>query len=472
MHAMFALAARLEKAGKLYEAIALYEQAAARWPDGLEARYIQHQVSRLKAKATVERGPMPAESSQADWAMQPPRLSAGAGRWRQIIGWLAAVVLAICSFVYVSSLSNSQRPASVALAARTPEQTNVERRVAAAPARKVKSGYEASTWDIMQVMLTVLRARMDENGDKAPHVAAAIDKTARVPMPQSKVAPVATPESKTAQAPTPQSRDKTEWTTLRKEISGDYAAAPGGLKKAIELAQRHLRDRRRDPHFGTWGADTLDEYVYVSMPKVWPPPALAGRKLNTPSGHVDSDTFGVAVMTSKGGRTVVLNAKAPNLSAVKKHELTHATVGKGSTHDVIRPAKQVNLWRFRTSIIPFRIENAYWNYAGSYAELDPRIASVKREYVYWTGRHVDTKEEAEKAIQWVKKMYKHPTTANRNVQDDVDLIDVHEGDLRELIKQRMLELVMGKGGLGDASLLTLMSDRALEIADRLSSATA
>jgi hypothetical protein len=292
----------------------------------------------------------------------------------------------------------------------------------------------------LHTVVTVFGGPTDKSGNKNANKAAPAAATSNTTAQASASKPI----EKKEQAPVLPIAGKTEWATLRKEIIGDYAAAPGGLKKAIELAQTHLKDRGHDRHFGVWREEALDEKIYVSVPKIWPPPELAREKLNTPSGHSDFVTYGAAMHLRRGAWIIVLNAKAPDFSATKKHELTHATIGKQSTLDLIRPAKQVSLWRYRGYTL-FGIGADYWNYAGTYVELDPRIASVKREYVRNTGRQVDTLKEAERAIQWVLEKRKTTGRSNRHVQD-VDIINVQERDLRDAIKQRMLELVEGRKG--------------------------
>jgi hypothetical protein len=444
MYALFAEAQRCEKAGELYKAMALYQQAAARWPHGLEAHYIQHQIMRLEEKAAAAPASEPAEARQASRANREPR-PAGAGRWAaRIAAGLSAIPIVIWLYSSFSgqsdahpSASTAAAPAASTVASRAPKQREAVRRVALPPPHidTGKKEYKLTQSDVVEAALMILGSGADKKDCKVANVAATSDRIANVP--------ASLPIDEKPQAPARQSSDKTEWTTLRKEISADYASAPGGLEEAVELARRHLQDQGRDRHFGTWKVEVLDEKIYASTPKVWPPPSLARSKVATPSGHLDAVTYGVAVPLARGRWMIYLNSKAPDFSAAKKHELTHATIGRLSTDDLIRPAKQVNLWRNWTGDVSFRIEKSFWSYAGTYAELDPRIASVKREYARGTGRQVDTKKQAEWAIQWVREKHKPTGTAPRR-GEDVDIIDVQERDLREAIKQRMLELVMGK----------------------------
>jgi hypothetical protein len=446
MYALFAKAQRCEKAGKLREALALYQQAAAKWPHGLEAHYIQHQIVRLEEKAAAAPASEPAEARQTGRANRDPR-PARAGRWAaRITAGLSVIPIVIWFYSSFSGQSDPHLSASAAaapapgastIASRALKQPDAVRRVALPPPHieKDKKQYKLTQSDVVEAALMILGSG-DKKDSKAAPDAATSDRISNVP--------ASLPIDEKPQAPVPRSVDKTEWTTLRKEISGDYANAPGGLEEAVELARRHLQDQGRDRHFGTWKVEVLDEKIYASTPKVWPPPSLARSKVATPSGHLDAVTYGVAVPLARGRWMIYLNSKAPDFSAAKKHELTHATIGRLSTDDLIRPAKQVNLWRNWTGDVSFRIEKSFWSYAGTYAELDPRIASVKREYARGTGRQVDTKKQAEWAIQWVREKHKPTSTAPRS-SEDVDIIDVQERDLREAIKQRMLELVMGNG---------------------------
>lgn len=238
--------------------------------------------------------------------------------------------------------------------------------------------------------------------------------------------------------------DKITHETLRDHIHNDYVTAPGGLNEAIRLAQKAQKSHAGGP-FDRWSPDVVDDPRLVSRPKrEWPP-------LGTSAKH--KDALGLTFMFPRG-RSVFINPDGGDTPWTQKHEMTHATLGSSDTKPII-PAHRADLKRTHTipskwkllgdTEIESEIPADYWNYASSPAELDPRIAAVKREYVNASGEHVKTKADAEKAIQWYQKKHGPTSAGPRNINDG-DIIDVKEESLRDAIKQRMLEVV--RNGIG------------------------
>jgi hypothetical protein len=99
-----------------------------------------------------------------------------------------------------------------------------------------------------------------------------------------------------------------------------------------------------------------------------------------------------------------------------EHELTHAKLRpKGETHwtdnlDDIRGNPDLPFRHGVTDKVEgagssggdreIPVERRYWEYANSPEELKPYMAEIKRDYVKEFGRHVDTPQEAEKALEW------------------------------------------------------------------------
>lgn len=120
------------------------------------------------------------------------------------------------------------------------------------------------------------------------------------------------------------------------------------------------------------------------------------------------------------------------------HELTHASMGGG---------KSTYPRKYPDSMTPFKNPyddtfpqmKAYWDYAATPTELDPRIAEIKRAYTSSTGRHVNTMEEAEKAWYWWMRGggSKYPYQRDKDFLEQIELDD----KLKETVLRRMLELV-------------------------------
>ena len=117
------------------------------------------------------------------------------------------------------------------------------------------------------------------------------------------------------------------------------------------------------------------------------------------------------------------------------HELTHHLTVPFAGPEADIP---VSVWPERSGMSldsRWRLgggHNEFFNYATTPIELDPRIAEVKRQYTYATGIPVNTPQEANRALQWYKKLGRRGFTINSMARDP---------RLRALIIQRMLELV-------------------------------
>jgi hypothetical protein len=217
--------------------------------------------------------------------------------------------------------------------------------------------------------------------------------------------------------------------SLRENIEADYANALGGLDQAVNLAQKAIEERPAGSIFNRWQREDLDKTIQIIQADRWPPARVAPE----PGIDVASEE---ALFVPKL-QTIFIRSGVSDPEDAKKHELTHATIGTAKTRLL---STAPDLWRnFGGS--KGLISQSYWDYAGTARELDPRIAEVKRRYVRDTGQQVETKDDAEKAIQHWRQTHSGDPADPDFKTDAGALIDVREPELRDQILQRMLEIV-------------------------------
>jgi hypothetical protein len=130
----------------------------------------------------------------------------------------------------------------------------------------------------------------------------------------------------------------------------------------------------------------------------------------------------------------------PNADRTLDHELTHHLT---TTPGIFEPSDE-SVSKYAPKIDPKATKDRwaddpdYFRYSTTPTELDPRIAEIKRQYTYVTGRRVNTPEVAEDAINWWKT---HGVRFKGQHNDSTNDAMIKDPRTRQLYIQRMLELV-------------------------------
>lgn len=161
--------------------------------------------------------------------------------------------------------------------------------------------------------------------------------------------------------------------TLRDDIARWYEPA-GGIDKAIASARQAME--QVDAPFLPWDTRGVDRPIpAVSMDL----PVQAWTGATKPSlGQYDERT----------GRVLLNSTLSKYKQNTLEHERSHGVFGVNGTGQGISSEQT----RF--------LGSAPTNYITAPDEIDVRLANIKRQYAYNTGRIVDTPEEAERAIKW------------------------------------------------------------------------
>jgi hypothetical protein len=217
--------------------------------------------------------------------------------------------------------------------------------------------------------------------------------------------------------------------TFRQAVSRWYENTPGGFDSAVENSQRALREHGlvyptdRSSGYGAWSPSRVDLRSPVSVN--WALGPMHARGTYTPeTGAVHLNPLLLAA--SPKGRHPTL-----------EHELTHALLGQ-SPRPGVRPSARAGASRFddtpsgsATLSLNPKLANQYNSggpdaylaekrlrslvddetYVMSRAELDPRVAEVRRKYAFFTGRDVASPQVAEDAWNWWR--------ANRGWLEDI-----------------------------------------------------
>lgn len=219
--------------------------------------------------------------------------------------------------------------------------------------------------------------------------------------------------------------------TFRQAVSRWYENTPGGFDAAVENSQRAMKEhgsvypRPNSPAYGHWHPDDVDAPTPVRVNWAYGPFDARG----TYSGSSRE----VAI------NPVFLDAAPKSVNPLVEHELTHALMDKRRPEGSLGRAEwQSGHERFddtpdgsvtlsmnpkladqygsggpdamlaEKSLRPL-VENE--KYIMQRAELDPRIAEVRRRHAFYTGKDVLTPEDAADAWEWWR--------ANREWLEDI-----------------------------------------------------
>jgi len=161
--------------------------------------------------------------------------------------------------------------------------------------------------------------------------------------------------------------------TLREDISRWYEPA-GGIDKAIAGAREAMQ--QVDAPFYPWDPRQLDREFPVITERQ--PVQYQNGSTTPPLGMYHSST---GVISLRPG----IDKYRQNTI---EHERSHAVFGTHGTGQGMSDQETRFLGSKPT------------NYITSPDEVDVRLANIKRQYAYNTGRLVDSPEEAERALKW------------------------------------------------------------------------
>jgi hypothetical protein len=178
--------------------------------------------------------------------------------------------------------------------------------------------------------------------------------------------------------------------TLRQDIERWYANA-GGLNRAVELARQAQAERAKDdtmPEFPFWEPEMLDKEFTVTAVGGFDDAAVPGstRAVFYPRRQT------IAIGPEVAGGT------APGSQASLEHERGHGVFGGDYKNAAYLDA--LIAARDDAGVMP-----RWRSYVTKPAEMDVRLAQVKRLYAHATGRIVDTPEEAQRALDWYIRNY-------------------------------------------------------------------
>lgn len=206
--------------------------------------------------------------------------------------------------------------------------------------------------------------------------------------------------------------------TFRQAVSRWYENTPGGFDAAVESSQKALREHgvvyphSNSPAYGMWEPQDVDKRTAV--------------KVNWALGPFDSRG------TYSNDRVLLnpayLDAAPKGRNPTLEHELTHAMLDKTRPVGLLRGAHWQNGFQRFDRTPPGSVTLAQnpvlaeryagggpdaldaerrlrplvdaENYVMQRAELDPRIAEVRRRYAFYTGQDVVTPEDAARAWDW------------------------------------------------------------------------
>lgn len=222
--------------------------------------------------------------------------------------------------------------------------------------------------------------------------------------------------------------------TLRQTIQPFYGSQ-AKLDAAVAAAQARQADRVPGTMldaFPKWPAENVDRDV----------PTLYLRDRYADIGTRGSYTP-EGVDAGVDHATIYVNENREPGPGVLAHELTHALPGTA-----VERGKSFPLASLVGTYDPAYRDHMM--YATTPAELDPRLAEVKRLYTHQSGEAVNTVESARRALEFARSLHQEadkPSEAAQRLQKTVEppVLDWIDSDerLRELAIRRMLELVQG-----------------------------
>ena len=210
---------------------------------------------------------------------------------------------------------------------------------------------------------------------------------------------------------------------------GRWYKKAGGLDRAIEGAQQAMDGRDfRVLDSGMWPTWQPEDVTQSR-------PAYYRRDMDQPGvlGWWDPRDLGIRM--------------APDANqAALEHELTHHYLLRSLDND--RAVDAATAASERWPSIPLKA------YLTEPPEVDARIAEIKRRYAHFTGRLVNTPEEAKEAWEWWREnQHKFHEGKSQQYQDNkpsltpktFEFYDSLPGVMKEQIFHRMPELVQGGG---------------------------
>lgn len=220
--------------------------------------------------------------------------------------------------------------------------------------------------------------------------------------------------------------------TLGEQV-GRWYENSGGLNAAVQKAQES--QQKRDPK-------VLDGLLW---PK-WKPEDVNKRAPVTTS---DTDPYykeaGNDGWHDPNSGSIWLRDGAPNKASVLGHELGHHVYARDADTVVRQQAAAedgVSGWHMPHGGDK---KSDYYRYTLEPAEVDVRLAEIKRHYAHHTGRLVDSPEEAQKAWDWWSSYRRNFTPGvNEHIErpEDAPTLDMRTFDrydtLPPQMKQQML----------------------------------
>jgi len=258
--------------------------------------------------------------------------------------------------------------------------------------------------------------------------------------------------------------------TLRDQLDKYYKDAPGGLDEAVRRAQESMANDNDPYGIHRWDPAELDTETTVSTVDREYLPPLPGQAAN----------FGVKGVYDPNDETLWAaapgHAMTDDVTSNIEHELTHARLrapgpaqNPGTRHPRVlhyddRPRVQdmgKTFWGSRkTRTVPRKT----WEYATTPEELKAYLATVKREYVQATGKHVSTPQEAEKALNWFFRQHKGE---HEQILDAVHKPLMENPREKDVLLRQLMQIVgITSKGVDDISKMAMDKTAARGIPDR------
>lgn len=272
--------------------------------------------------------------------------------------------------------------------------------------------------------------------------------------------------------------------TFRQAVSRWYENTPGGFDEAVANSQRALQEHgvvyphSNSPAYGNWSPEDVDSPVPTSV--------------NWNLGPFDArGSYGGTARDVKLN-PASLDAQPRGRNPIVEHEVTHAMLDKSRPTEP--PVIAAEAWknasqRFdrspegsATLAMHPRLAAQYQGdgpdahfaeqklrplvanerYLMQRAELDPRIAEVRRRYAFYTGRDVVTPEDAADAWEWWRtnrewlEDLSTPTDTPSMARSHFDTYDALPDESKSILFRRMTQvpaimapIALGGGGEQD-----------------------
>lgn len=303
---------------------------------------------------------------------------------------------------------------------------------------------------------------------RAGKVAELVDEARRINPPDrfagewARIAESAEPGGIAASAPEPVP------VTFRDAVSRWYENTPGGFDAAVENSQRALKEHgvvyphSNSPAYGTWRAEDVDSPTQV--------------RVNWSLGPFDARGTYRASGRDVHINPLFLDAAPKGRNPTVEHELTHSLMDKSrpsSPSEIAAHQWQNARKRFdgttEGSVTLSRHPKLAAKYDGGgpdapaaeqtlralvgderylmqRAELDPRLAEVRRRYAFYTGRDVVTPEDAANAWEWWRtnrewlEDLSTPTDTPSMIRSQFDTYDALPESSKSIMFRRMTQV--------------------------------